>query len=290
MDLVAIQTELEVNGYCVIPNILDASEVEQCGSSFKQWQQTIHNHDVLHERINFHGIYKFHNAGHTWHSWFVRTRPKVQEVFKFLWKCEDLIVSFDGCCYISKTSGKKDNCWTHTDQAPDSKGLKCYQAFVSFTENRERTFVVYEGTHKDHSNYFEERGIQSKKNWQLIDHDHVVQIQDKKHILHVPAGAMVLWDSRVFHQNQYGRSNCGEERMVQYVCFLPKHHPSNTTAMQEKRKRCLREKRTTTHWPCPISVVGLQPQTYGNKELTIDYEKIANQDISEFAYDIEKIV
>lgn len=290
MDLVAIQTELEVKGYCVIPNILDTSEVEQCGSSFKQWQQTIPNHDSLHERINFHGIYKFHNAGHTWHSWFVRTCPKVQEVFKFLWKCEDLIVSFDGCCYISKTSGKKDNCWTHTDQAPDSKGLKCYQAFVSFTENRERTFVVYEGTHKDHSNYFEERGIQSKKNWQLIDHDHVVQIQDKKHILHVPAGAMVLWDSRVFHQNQYGRSNCGEERMVQYVCFLPKHHPSNTAAMQEKRKRYLREKRTTTHWPCPISVVGLQPQTYGNKELMIDYEKIANQDISEFTYDIEKIV
>ena len=264
--------------------------MEQCGSSFKQWQQTIPNHDSLHERINFHGIYKFHNAGHTWHSWFVRTRPKVQEVFKFLWKCEDLIVSFDGCCYISKTGGKKDNCWTHTDQAPDSKGLKCYQAFVSFTENKERTFVVYEGTHKDHSNYFEERGIQSKKNWQLIEHDHVVQIQDKKQILHVPAGAMVLWDSRVFHQNQYGRSNCGEERMVQYVCFLPKHHPSNTAAMQEKRKRYLREKRTTTHWPCPISVVGLQPQTYGNKELMIDYEKIANQDISEFTYDIEKIV
>ena len=286
-----IKSVLEEKGYCVIPNILDANEVSRCVSSFQQWQQTIVNHDVLHERINFHGIYKFHNAGHTWHSWFVRTRPKVQQVFKSLWECDNLIVSFDGCCYISKTSKKKDNCWTHTDQAPDSKGLKCYQAFVSFTENKERTFVVYECTHKEHEAYFEERGIQSKKNWQLIDHDHVRSIQDKKHVLHVPPGAMVVWDSRVFHQNQYGDPSCGfEERMVQYVCFFPKNHRSNTNAMQEKRKKYLAAKRTTTHWPCPISVVGLQPQTYGNKDLMIDYEKVANQDISEFAEEIEKIV
>ena len=49
------------------------------------------------------------------------------------------------------------------------------------------------------------------------------QIQNKKRILHVPKGSMVLWDSRTFHQNQHGNLESNEERMIQYICFFPKN-------------------------------------------------------------------
>ena len=44
---------------------------------------------------------------------------------------------------------------------------------------------------------------------------------DKRRVMHIPAGALVLWESRTFHQNQYSKPN-SEERLIQYVCYLPK--------------------------------------------------------------------
>ena len=56
--------------------------------------------------------------------------------------------------------------------------------------------------------------------------------------LQVPAGALVIWESRVFHQNQYGTPE-SEERLVQYVCYLPRNHPKNTNSMTLKEKSIL---------------------------------------------------
>ena len=44
--------------------------------------------------------------------------------------------------------------------------------------------------------------------------------------------------------------------------------------MLEKRQKYFIEKRTTSHWAYPVKVNGLQPQTYGKKELLIDYSKL----------------
>jgi hypothetical protein len=100
---------------------------------------------------------------------------------------------------------------------------------------------------------------------------------------------MVLWDSRCFHQNQYGPKN-SETRIVQYVCYLPKNNPDNTKKMQEKRKLYFENRRTTSHWPYPIHVNGLQPQTYGDDARKIDYNLIKRSDLSEFQSMIEKLI
>ena len=70
---------------------------------------------------------------------------------------------------MPKEWSKKDTFWTHTDQAPSSKGVQCYQSFISLTDNEERTLVVYEGSHKHHETYFKDRKIESNKNWHKID-------------------------------------------------------------------------------------------------------------------------
>ena len=274
------KSDLDARGWTIVPNVLTAEEVEHAKNHFYAWQQTIPNHDEVHSKCDPHGIYKFHEAGHQYHAWFIRTRPNVQAVFKQLWGCNHLITSFDGSCFISKENDKKDNIWTHTDQAPATKGLACYQGFVSLTTNKERTLVVYDKSHLLHEDYFRSRGEGDSKNaWNKIDLGVLHQLKDNRRALHVPAGALVLWDSRTFHQNQYGKPR-SEERIVQYVCFLPRSHTKNTEAMQKKRRKYLKERRTTSHWPAPIYVNGKQPRTFGNKSLLIDYEKLRAPDLS----------
>lgn len=284
-----ICTELATKGYCIIPNILSNDEVIEAKRLFDNWQKTILNHDKVHNTIDPHGIYKYHQAGHQEHAWYIRTCPKVIEAYKKLWNCEELVVSFDGSCYIPQNLKKSDNIWTHTDQAPNSKGLKCYQGFVSLTSNKERTLIVYEGSHNYHEKYFEEKNIKSSKNWQLIDHETLSRMSVQKKTLDVPAGALVLWDSRTFHQNQYGTPG-SEERMVQYVCYLPKNDKKNTKSQQEKRKKYFDEMRTTSHWPYLIKVNGLQPQIYGDKSKKIDYSLLKKPDLDRFMPNIKKII
>ena len=289
MNLQNIKNDLNIKGYCIVSNILDQNEIDTLKNLFYEWKDQIPNHDFLHKNIDPHGIYKFFNVGHTRHAWLIRTNNKVQEIFKSLWNTHELIVSFDGCCYIEKSNNKKDNCWTHTDQAPNCKKFECYQGFISLTDNKERTLVVYEGSHLLHKRYFEDSNDNSSKNWNLISEEYLNTLEDKKKVLNVKAGSLVLWDSRTFHQNQYGKSN-SEERLVQYVCYLPKSHPKNTKSMQDKRKNYFINRRTTSHWPCPIRVNSLQPQTYGDNNKKIDYSQIPYTNLDDIENNILKII
>ena len=284
-----IRERLETNGYAVIPNVISTEQVEIAKKLFREWQKAIPDHDKIHAKVDPHGIYKHHYAGHTKHAWYLRTLPEVQAIYKQLWNCDKLITSFDGCCYIAKDLTKKDSCWTHTDQAPSSKGVKCYQGFLALTSNKERTLVAYEGSHKLHERYFVDRGITSNTNWHKIDPKYLETIKDTKRALHVPAGALVLWESRTFHQNQYGKPN-SEERMIQYICMFPDNHPKNTAAIKKKRLKYFTDRRTTSHWPCPIHVNGLQPQTYGDKSRLIDYSAVVKYDFTELNDEIMKLL
>lgn len=289
MVLNSVKSDLETNGYCIVPNILTEEQVQEYLQDFKIWQKTLPNHDKFHKMFDPNGIYKFHRAGHTRSAWKIRTNSNIQDIFKTIWNTEELVVSFDGACYISKDCKKPNKIWTHTDQAPTDSSLKCYQGLVSLTSNKQRTLVVYEGSHKLHESYFKERGINDNKNWQFIDHDYLEEIKDKKKILDIPAASLVLWDSRTFHQNQNGEPN-SEERIVQYVSYLPKNGKKNTPSMQKKRLKYLEDQRTTSHWAYPIKVNGLQPRLYGNTDFKVDYDKLEKTDLSDLMDGIMKIV
>ena len=62
-----------------------------------------------------------------------------------------------------KNLNKKDKNWTHSDQAPTTHGLQCVQGFVALTDNKERTFVVYEGTHKFINSFSKKETLQIVK-------------------------------------------------------------------------------------------------------------------------------
>jgi hypothetical protein len=283
----SLKQVLAEKGYAIITSILSQEEIETAREMFLDWKKDIS--DELHAKIDPHGIYKHQEAGHQRHAWYLRTHPGVKKVFEELWETTDLIVSYDGSCWIPKTWDKKDKCWTHTDQCANNHGLECYQGFVSLTDNKERTLIVYEGSHLLHERYFADRNQTGTKNWEKIDPEYLAEIADRKRVLEIPAGSVVVWDSRTFHQNQYGAPK-SEDRIVQYVCYLPRNHKKNTPAIQKKRQKYFEERRTTSHWPCPVHVNGLQPQTYGNSELMINYSELKPPDLSGLEEEIQKLI
>jgi ectoine hydroxylase-related dioxygenase (phytanoyl-CoA dioxygenase family) len=272
---------LEENGFTVVKGVLKDSEVKYAKEEFFKWYNGI-------EKIGVppHGVIKHHQVGHQVHAWYIRTRPKVIEEFAKIWGTEELVVSFDGCCYIPKNLSRKDKSWVHTDQAPKQKGLQCVQGFIALTDNENTSFVVYDKTHMMHEKYFEEKNENHGKRWNLIDKNYVDQTARK--VIKVNAGDLVLWDSRTFHENCYGRES--EERLVQYICYLPKGSEKNTEGQKEKRKNYLETLRTTSHWPYPIQVNSMQPQIYGDESKKIDYGKLGRPELEEYMEEILKII
>ena len=280
--------ELGEKGYCVIENILNDEEVSKSLEYFREWFSSHPQIEGLHSKISPHGIIKFHEVGQQKHAWYIRTRENVVNVFKNIWQTDEVVVSFDGCCYIPQDCKKKDAIWTHTDQAPSKKGLKCIQGFVALTDNKERTLVVYEGSHKLHEEYAKEYNLTSTKDWLLIEHKYLEKISDKKRVLNIKAGSLVLWDSRTFHQNQYGNNESKEERIVQYISYLPRCNLSKK--MLEKRQKYFTDRRTTSHWAYPVKVNGQQPQNYGDDRLKINYGELVKPKLEDLIEDITKLI
>ena len=63
-----------------------------------------------------------------------------------------------------------------------------------------------------------------------------------------------------------------------------------SSQMKEKRLKYFNEQRTTSHWPYPLKVNGLQPQTYGDTRRIIDYSSIPNNYLDDYLEKILKII
>jgi hypothetical protein len=298
MDIDRIKRDLAADGYSVVRGVLSGEEVAEYLADMRAWQATVPNYKAIHRTVDPHGIHKYHYAGHTRAAWKIRLNMKLRRLFAGLWDVEDaengLVVGFEGSCYIPPECTKEDSVWTHSDQSPSVEGVACYQAFAALTSNKKRTFVVYSGTHLEHRTYFESKGVLSTVPvpWQRCDSaDIVSRFASRKRVVEVEAGDVVVWDSRTFHQNQYGAppnvagGEVGEERAVQYVCYMPKAGARNSRAMQAKRLAYYGERRTTTHWPYPIRVHPLQPP-----HRMIDYGSMEMPDLDDLDQKIRKLL
>lgn len=286
--------ELFEKGYTIIPNVINENEIIEYINEFNKWMDSYENFDELHDLIHYHGIFKYFNVGHQRFAWLLRTNHKIQNIFKKIWNTDELVTSFDGCCYYPKNYNKKDVYWIHSDQSCLKKGMKCVQSFISLTKNCEKTFLVYEYTHKLHEIYGELYNINNSSDWNPICKEYIDSIHDSPKILHVEPGSMVLWDSRTFHQNTCGSPESKEDRLVQYLCFLPKNHINNTDEEKEKRRYFFENQYTTNHYPYPMTAISKQPNYYNsinpNNKIIIDYNLIPNSYLDDLMLEIEKLL
>lgn len=263
--------QLKTKGYTVV-KVLDRNQVKSAKTKFIQWFKAC---PKSVQNLPPHGVYGLAQAGHTEMAWYIRTLPNVRGVFEELWGTKDLLTSFDGFGYNPATDKPRRNTvWLHSDQSPESRGVQCYQAFVALTSNSASTFNCVPGSHFDHQEIF----AASKKpleNWQPLDTAAKAIWGPKSIDVAVNRGDMVIWDSRLLHQNKYSP----EVRLVQYVCMKPRQGTSKATLC--KRRKYFKAKRTTSHWPYPVKVNGLQPQVWGDKSKLIDYSALPQIDLED---------
>ena len=286
---------LKEKGYVIIPKVFDKNEVENYWNEFDKWRTNVPDLEYLHNIIDGNGIFKHHQVGHQRFAWQARTNPKIVNIFKKLWNTSELVTSFDGCCFYPSYYKNNPTYWTHSDQSSMKKGVNCYQSFLSLTDNIERTLIVYEGTHEYHQHYFETMGIEEPKNWNIIDKDYLMNNHlDKQKFLHVKAGDLVIWDSRTFHQNTSGSLDCKEERLIQYLCYLPKDNEKNDEKEKKQRAKFFEKKRTTSHWPYPMNVVPEQPNFYNyyypDCPVYIDYSNLPKPQLDDLLPEIKKLL
>ena len=100
-DMESIKTDLDRDGYVVIPDVFNKAEVCEYINEFNLWLSKVDGLENLHGYIDFHGIFKHHEVAHQRFAWLARTNPKITGIFKSLWETDELVASFDGCCYYS---------------------------------------------------------------------------------------------------------------------------------------------------------------------------------------------
>lgn len=176
--------------------------------------------------------------------------------------------------------------------------IACYQGLVNLLEAGKDApgLVVCPGSHHKFRTFFEENpgagqvggnlkgDFVSIKPAQLVSYFKVRPIK-----LCVPAGALVIWDSRTIHCNTPAANNkftaapkghnaVIPDRIVAYICMSPRpsQHHILMNLLKQKRK-AVHEGITTNHWPDEFHPSRTAPPRVGDvKEVTYEYEDITD--------------
>lgn len=194
---------------------------------------------------NIKGILKSYGAGQAEFMWEARTHPNVLDLFSRIYGTRDLLSSFDGFGLYPKgfviPLGKR---WGHRDQNPKDNTFRCYQGVLTVTDpapNAGGLVLWPETLHTDFSKEYDVSKVTG--NWFSIPTD--FQLGTGK-LIRVPKGTIVLWDSRIAHQNTPGLDVEFPDRAVLYISMQPKR--SVTKHHLEKRQKYYETGRTTSHW------------------------------------------
>jgi len=218
---------------------------------------------------NSHGIIQHYALGQEQFVWDMRMEESVINIFAQIWGTRKLLVSFDGA-NLSRPSqiNRPDKKWEHVDQGPKKLGFQCIQGSVNLLDCGEEDggLVVYDGSHKLHTAFFEAHTEAKHGDWYLFcrekgELDFYASCKQIK--VCAKAGDMILWDSRTVH---YATRPTGKRnRSVIYICMTPAEWAHETAI--KKKKKAFADKRMTTHWPhCPI-LFPVKPRSYGKKEV-----------------------
>jgi hypothetical protein len=230
------EDDLRRDGYCVIPSVLDATEVAHA----RQVAET----ELPH----------MPHMAHSEAMWYVRTHPVVLAVFRRLWRSDDLIVGFDGMTV--RRPG--DEAWTldwHVDQdASHERGLVCAQGVVALSHSDARTggTQLVPGSHRHFAALSRRCGADADGidgAWEFFavgDDDYVFWQCAPTVQPSLNPGDLLLWDSRTVHR--VAAPECSASaRMVAYVCMTPRSFAS--ADVLAKRRLAFQTGIATTHWP-----------------------------------------
>ncbi|KAL8569738.1 hypothetical protein ACOMHN_007261 [Nucella lapillus] len=206
-----------------------------------------------------------YSIGHLSPSWHVRLKTK--PLFEELWGTPDLLSSVDAVSIgRPPEQGEEEfhspeHSWLHVDHGAGRLGFHVYQG-ATFLEAANRDDWVFEcmvGAHKMLERFYKEHPSEAEdtirrgNDFFKLKEAHVQWFRQKGCLCRrvpVPRGGVLLWDSRLVHNNARpikGRSNPNRWRFMVAVCMGPACWADKTSL--RIKKRAYRERRLTTHWP-----------------------------------------
>jgi len=290
--LETLKATLAEHGVAVLPGVLSEAErakvLAQARADVLEVTQLMDTPLDIDDRATYEslsGLFPSHGMlmqsfglGHMQFVWDLRQNSKVVGAFQQIWGKQDLITSMDALSlHLPQPTNKrgtfKNRSWIHTDASPHRDPAKTtIQAYVSLfdAEEGDGTFCCIPGSHKIHKEFFEAQHPDVKKvagdYFQLksnADLDFFHKQNLREIALATPAGCMVFWDSRVFHQGLSPLKSRAKEniRLVAYICMVPRDFAAPDQLL--KRIKYFEARRNTSHMPHEVRVFSAVPQTYG---------------------------
>lgn len=283
-DIKKIKEELEENGYAVVPKYVNDIETERIKKSLIKFICGLNMNGNLDENdrktwtnknlpFNIHGIIKHYGIGQCQALWDIREH--LADLFEAIHGTSKLLTSFDGACLLVPNSKCTEA--IHTDQSPiierKDKDFISIQGIFNMEDCGENDggLVVYKGSHKQHSKYFDDNNINSKENWYIFDSKKVknetgVDFLEKFKRIKVccKAGDVLLFDSRTAHTVTPSTNNF---RIAAYVSMLPICYSDEKKLEKEleRKKKYFKEIRTTSHWACKFLSVNPKKPRWGKE-------------------------
>ena len=252
-------SHLDDRGFVVIKNVLTPLELEKSKSQFvTDWKKVCPNfnfNDKSSWNINntpimwSKGMCVFSGLPQSDFMWNLRTNKEVQDIFKKIYKTDNLVCSLDGLSVFLDNTHKSKS-WLHIDQNPKNDIYSIQGSFnlLPVKSNKDAGFIIVPDSHKtfkpktDHNN-----------DWIVCEDQTAQSVKARKLI--IPENCLTLWNSRLIHANeaimmsktefeskisemQYAQSNplALVNRVTAYITFQPKS--LRPDCILEKRIEC----------------------------------------------------
>ncbi|XP_048762823.1 uncharacterized protein LOC125671281 isoform X2 [Ostrea edulis] len=213
---------------------------------------------------NFESLVQSYRIGHFNASWAVRL--KVKHVFADLWGTEKLLTSVDGVAASpppemapDRPKFRTSKTFLHLDQGAMRQGLHAYQSGVYLEESSssDHCFRVLKGSHKRINEFYDQHPLAAKESsvfeYYELTKEEIDWYKDlgfPETTVPVPKGGMVLWDSRLVHDNARpleGRPHPDRWRHAIFVCMTPAKWAKQSDL--KIKKDAYKNLLLTTHWP-----------------------------------------
>eukprot|EP01083_Nonionella_stella_P159669 521076_1 len=207
---------------------------------------------------------------------FCRLRKNIKTIYAKVFGCnqKDLCCSWDSIGVSPLTAKHKKNLWLHADQSMYNEksekilgwDYKSIQGALYLTETNQYT-VSFIASPESHTKYWDKLAQKTKtktKHWVMLNQEHEddaeytqmkSDIMNDSYRIHVPKNSFLMWNSKVFHQNQDAMESTTDEneasdvmkRILSFICMAP---------VQLREYKAFENSlvfaingQTSTHWP-----------------------------------------
>mmetsp|Transcript_147806 Transcript_147806/g.275494 ORF Transcript_147806/g.275494 Transcript_147806/m.275494 type:complete len:479 (-) Transcript_147806:90-1526(-) len=202
-------------------------------------------------------------------AWACRCLDSAKRLYEILHGTGDLVIGLDNTFFVPESAPiqTKNREWPHVDQnfncGAKFKDMDCYQSVLYIwpsTAEHASTTVVWPKSHKEvHAQMMKDAECSSRTHFveirslsESLQEELLPRWRSEARRVPVPAGAVLLWNSRIVHQGW-----SGGPRLAQPICWEPRSRRDD--AAFERKLRLCALGLPSTHWASlgfPHSMLG----------------------------------